>query len=145
MVYARRARKHHELVLPFAFRRADGAAYGVVETPQLALGARIHVAHAHDDDVGLIVEIEAVGDQLFEFDVGRRPVERPFPRRRSWDGPLRDGHRLVQRPRSGRGPRFSPPGPIAARRRHDFPREAYRHAVQSVPDGARFPNPLVAA
>ena len=50
---------------------AIGAAHGVVKAPQLALGAGIHVAHAADDAVRLVVEIQAVGDQLLELDLGR--------------------------------------------------------------------------
>jgi hypothetical protein len=56
-------------MLAFAFRGADGAAHRVIETAKLALGSGVHIAHAHDDDVGLVVEIEAVRDQLFELDI----------------------------------------------------------------------------
>ena len=63
--------QHHELVLALILGRASGAAYGVVETAELAARAGIEIAHAADDDVSLVVEIEAVGDQLFEFDLGR--------------------------------------------------------------------------
>src|ERR1035438_1870949 len=63
--------QHDELVLPLAFGGAYGAAYGAVEAPQLALGAGIHVAHAADNGVRLVVQVEAVADQLFEFDFGR--------------------------------------------------------------------------
>jgi hypothetical protein len=54
--------QHHELMLPLAFRSANGAPDSIIKTPQLALGPRIHIPHAHNDDVRLIVEIKAVGD-----------------------------------------------------------------------------------
>src|SRR6202043_2439474 len=50
---------------------ADGAPHGAIQPPQLALGAGIHVAHAADDAVRLIVQIEAVGHELLELDFGR--------------------------------------------------------------------------
>src|SRR5207244_3017755 len=55
-------------------RSPRGAPHRVVETPQLAARTGIHVAHAAHHDVGLIIEIKAVGDELFEFDI-RRAVE----------------------------------------------------------------------
>jgi len=58
------------MVLAVAFGGSHGTADGVVEAAQLALGAGIHVAHAGYDGVRLIVEIEAVGDQFFELDLG---------------------------------------------------------------------------
>ena len=63
--------QHDELVLAFVFRGAGGAAHGVIKAAQLAARAGIHIAHAADDDVGLVVEVEAVGDQLVEIDLGR--------------------------------------------------------------------------
>jgi hypothetical protein len=63
--------QHDELLLPFVLRRADGAANRIVETAQLALGARIHIAHAADYAVRLIVEIQRIGDQFFDIDFRR--------------------------------------------------------------------------
>src|SRR5262249_62157171 len=63
--------QHHELMLPLAFGRAHGAAYRAVETPQLALRAAIHIAHAADDGVCLIIEIETIADEFLELDFGR--------------------------------------------------------------------------
>src|SRR6516162_1549312 len=62
--------QHHELMLPLAFGRAHRAAYRAVETPQLALGAAIHIAHAADDGVCLIIEIETIADEFLELDFG---------------------------------------------------------------------------
>src|SRR3984957_21264605 len=66
--------QHHELLLPLVLRRADSAAYGIVETAQLAFGAGVHVAHAADHTVRLIVEIQRIGYQFFDVDF-RRPFE----------------------------------------------------------------------
>ena len=63
--------QHDELVLAFVLRRAGGPAHGVVEAAQLAARAGIHIAHAADDDVRLVVQVQAVADELFEFDLGR--------------------------------------------------------------------------
>jgi hypothetical protein len=62
------------LLLPFIFRRSNGAANGIVETAQLALSAGVHIAHAADHAVRLIVEIQRIGDQFFDIDF-RRPFE----------------------------------------------------------------------
>jgi hypothetical protein len=66
--------QHDEFMLALVLRGAVGATHGVVKPPQLALGARIHVAHAADYAVRLVVEIQAVGDQLLQLDL-RRTVE----------------------------------------------------------------------
>src|ERR1700733_3647709 len=63
--------QHDELLLPFVLRRADGAANRIVETAQLALGAGIHVAHAADYAVRLIVEVQRIGDQFLDIDFRR--------------------------------------------------------------------------
>ena len=63
--------QHDELVLALVFRRTHGAADGAVKPAQLALGSGIHVAHAADDAVRLVVQIQTVGDQLLEIDFGR--------------------------------------------------------------------------
>ena len=63
--------QHYKLLLALVFGRADGAAHGVVQTPELALGSGVHVAHAANHAVRLIVEIQRIGDQLVEIDVGR--------------------------------------------------------------------------
>src|SRR5581483_4699921 len=68
--------QHDEFVLALVFRRSHGAAHGAVKTPQLALGARIHIAHAADNSVRLVVQVQTVGDQLLQFDL-RRPVGTP--------------------------------------------------------------------
>jgi hypothetical protein len=51
-------------MLPFGFRRAHRSPHRVVQTPQLALGAAVHITHADDYGVGLIVQVQAVGNQL---------------------------------------------------------------------------------
>src|ERR1019366_278773 len=58
-------------MLPLAFRRAHGTPYGTVEAPELALGARIHVAHAAHDGMRLVVQVQAVADQLLQLDFRR--------------------------------------------------------------------------
>src|SRR5579864_9382274 len=63
--------QHHELVLALIFGRPVSTAHGVVQPPQLALGGGVHIAHAADDAVRLIVQIEAVADQLLQIDLGR--------------------------------------------------------------------------
>src|SRR5215469_10971914 len=63
--------QHDELLLALAFGRADGTPYRIVQTPELALGARIHVAHSAHDAVRLVVEVEGIGDELFEVDFRR--------------------------------------------------------------------------
>src|SRR5579871_1482361 len=63
--------QHDELMLAFTLRRSHGAADRIVQTAELALGAAIHVPHARDDGVGLVVEIQTIGNELVELDVGR--------------------------------------------------------------------------
>jgi hypothetical protein len=58
-------------VLLVGLRCTAGAADSVVETPQLALCAGVHVTHAGNDRVRLIVEIKTVADQFFEIDFSR--------------------------------------------------------------------------
>src|SRR5580692_7761807 len=58
-------------MLALAFGGARGAPDGIVEPAKLALGSGIHVAHAAHHDVGLIIQIEAIGDQLLDIDFGR--------------------------------------------------------------------------
>src|SRR5580693_1520112 len=62
---------HDELMLALAFGGARGAPHGIVEPAKLALGSGVHVAHAAHHDVGLIIQIEAIGDQLLDIDFGR--------------------------------------------------------------------------
>src|SRR5580700_3121901 len=62
---------HDELMLALAFGGARGTPDGIVEPAKLALGSGVHVAHAAHHDVGLIIQIEAVGDQLLDIDFGR--------------------------------------------------------------------------
>jgi hypothetical protein len=69
--------QHHKLMLPFGFRRTHGPADGIIQTPQLALGAAIHIPHANDHGMRLIVEVQAVGDQLLQFDIGREAIKGP--------------------------------------------------------------------
>jgi hypothetical protein len=57
-------------VLPLAFWGAGGAADGIIEAAQLAFGSGIHVAHPAYHYVRLIVEIERIGNQLFDVHVG---------------------------------------------------------------------------
>src|SRR5437867_757676 len=61
-------------MLALVLRGSIGATYGIVQPPQLAFGARVHVAHAADHAVRLVVEIEAVGDELLQLDL-RRALE----------------------------------------------------------------------
>src|ERR1700722_18089089 len=68
--------QHDELMLPLTLRSANGTPDRVVKTAQLALGARIHVPHAHHDDVRLVVQIKTVGDELFQFNINGS-VKRP--------------------------------------------------------------------
>src|SRR6185436_7230757 len=63
--------QHHKFVLALILRSTAGPAHGVVEAPQLALSARVHIAHSAHYSVRLIVEIETIIDQLFEVDLGR--------------------------------------------------------------------------
>jgi hypothetical protein len=62
--------KHDEFVLAFIFGGSGGSTDGVVEAAQGAAGTGIHVAHAGDNDVGLVIEVEAIADELFNFDLG---------------------------------------------------------------------------
>src|SRR5262245_53981351 len=62
--------QHNELVLALVFGCAAGAADGVVKAAQLALGARVHVAHAAHHGVCLVIQIEAIADQFVEIDFG---------------------------------------------------------------------------
>src|SRR5262249_55810418 len=63
--------QHDELVLPLVFRSPDSAPDRAVKPPQLALGAGIHVAHPADDSMGLVIQVEAIGDQLIELNLRR--------------------------------------------------------------------------
>src|SRR5262249_51651037 len=54
--------------------------HGVIQPAQLALGTAVHIAHASHHRVRLIVEIQAVRDELFQFDIGRA-FERTSPAR----------------------------------------------------------------
>ncbi len=54
--------QHDELLLALAFRRPHCPAHRVIKTPQLAPGPGIHVAHAADDTVGLIIQVQRIGD-----------------------------------------------------------------------------------
>src|SRR6476646_4872786 len=57
-------------MLPLGFRRAHRSANSVIQAPQLALGAAIHIAHANHYGMRLIIQIQAVGNQLLQFDLG---------------------------------------------------------------------------
>src|SRR5512141_2368657 len=63
-------------MLALALGSAHRPPHRIIQAAELALGARIHVAHAGDDGVGLVVEIQAVGDQFFQLDL-RRHLKRP--------------------------------------------------------------------
>ena len=63
--------QHHELLLALIFGRANRAAHRIIKTAQLALGPGVHVAHAADYAVGLIVQVERIGDQFFDIDLRR--------------------------------------------------------------------------
>src|SRR5512142_806579 len=66
-------------MLPLGFRRPHGTSYGVIEAPKLALGAAIHIAHANHDSMRLIVQVQAVGNQLLQFDIGRESAFKRSP------------------------------------------------------------------
>src|SRR5258708_30791343 len=68
--------QHHELMLPLAFGSPHRAPHRVVQAAQLALGAGIHIAHARHHRVRMIVQIQAVADQLFDIDL-RWTFKRP--------------------------------------------------------------------
>jgi hypothetical protein len=68
--------QHHELLLPLVLRRSNSPANGIVEAAQLAFGSRVHIAHAADHAVRLIVEIQRIGDQFLDVDL-RRTFEAP--------------------------------------------------------------------
>src|SRR5258708_22259712 len=61
--------QHHELMLPFAFGSPHRAPHRIIQTSQLALGAGIHIAHTRHHRVRMIVQIQAVADQLFDVDL----------------------------------------------------------------------------
>src|SRR5436305_9790654 len=61
--------QHHEFVLPLALHSPNRAPHGVIQAPQLALRAGIHVAHPRNNHVSLIIQIQAIGDQFLELDV----------------------------------------------------------------------------
>src|SRR5947208_8634648 len=63
--------QHDEFVLAFVLGCTHRAANCVIKAAQLALGSRVHVAHAADHDVRLVVQVQAVGHQLLEIDLGR--------------------------------------------------------------------------
>src|SRR4029077_20558413 len=94
----------------------DGAADGAIEAAQLALGARIHVAHPADNGVRLVVQIKAVADELFELDFGRafRPAAVVTPALSAIPGPVRPS---AIAPAFPRGSPLGPPFP----RRPGFP------------------------
>ena len=58
-------------MLAIALRRSNRAPYGIVQPPQLALGSAVHVPHASHDSMRLVVQIQAVCDQLLQFDLRR--------------------------------------------------------------------------
>src|SRR5208283_6219293 len=63
--------QHHELLLALVFGSAAGAADGVIETPELALGSGVHIAHAAHHSVGLVVQVQRIADELVDIDLGR--------------------------------------------------------------------------
>src|SRR5580704_15060301 len=63
--------QHHKLLLAFIFRCSHGPTHRVIQTAQLALGTGIHVAHAADHAVRLIIQVQRIGDQLLDIDLGR--------------------------------------------------------------------------
>jgi hypothetical protein len=56
-------------MLTIGLRGAAGPADGPIQTAELGSGAGIEVTEAGNQDMGLIVEIEAIGDQLVVFDL----------------------------------------------------------------------------
>jgi len=62
-------------VLAFALNRTAGAAYSVVEAPQLALCARIHIAQTCHHRMGLVIQVQCIYDQFFEVDVRGKVAE----------------------------------------------------------------------
>jgi hypothetical protein len=63
--------QHHEGMLAFCFGRSGGSPHGVVKTPQLATRTGIQIAHTTHDNVRLVIQIQAVADQLVQIDLGR--------------------------------------------------------------------------
>jgi hypothetical protein len=61
--------QHDEFMLAFALRRSGRATNRIVQTAQRAACAGIHIANPDNDGVRLIIEIEAVIDQLVEVNV----------------------------------------------------------------------------
>src|SRR6187397_786708 len=62
--------QHNELMLAVALSGTAGPAHGIVKPAELALGAGIHIAQAIYDGMCLVVQIQAVANQLFELDIG---------------------------------------------------------------------------
>jgi hypothetical protein len=60
--------EHDELVLAFGLGGAAGAADGAVEAAELGAGTGVEIAEAGNEDVGLVVEVEAVGDEFVVLD-----------------------------------------------------------------------------
>jgi hypothetical protein len=56
--------QHYELMLPLGFGRPHGSSHCVIEAPELALGATVHIAHANHYGMRLIVQVQAIGNQL---------------------------------------------------------------------------------
>src|SRR5688572_20215379 len=70
--------EHHELMLTLALRSAACPSDSVVQPAQLALRARIHVPHACDYAVGLVVQVKAIRNQLVKVDLRRaHPIAVP--------------------------------------------------------------------
>jgi hypothetical protein len=51
-------------MLPLGFGRSHRSPHGVVQPPQLAFGAAIHIAHANHHGMRLVVQVQAVRNQL---------------------------------------------------------------------------------
>ena len=61
--------KHDELMLALILRRANGPTNSAIKPSELGAGGRIHVANSTDNGMRLVIEIEAVGNQLLEVDL----------------------------------------------------------------------------
>jgi hypothetical protein len=56
-------------MLAFGFRRSRRSPHRVVKTPQLAARAGIQIAHTAHHDVGLVIQVQAVANQLIEINL----------------------------------------------------------------------------
>src|SRR5437763_1068255 len=56
-------------MLPLVFRSAHRSPHRVIQTPKLALGAAVHIAHPDDHSVRLVIQVQTVGHELLQLDL----------------------------------------------------------------------------